>query len=225
MTEPTASSDQAALVADYLKANPDFFSDHEDILARLHIPHASGEAVSLVERQVKVLRDQIDSQSRQISELVEIARENETLGDRMHQLTISLTAADNFDELISLLQDELYDHFQADAVELKLFSSGELDVKDSPDSDVLAKIRDFMEAGKPACGHLEPEQMGYIYGPLADSVQSSAIIPLHNDDSSGILAIGSRSPDRFSANKGTLFLSRLAELLSQLLRRVSLPGL
>jgi uncharacterized protein YigA (DUF484 family) len=225
VTEPTASSDPAALVIDYLTAHPDFFLHHEELLARLQIPHQSGQAVSLVERQVKVLREQLDACSRKMADLLEIARENELLGDRMHRLSVSLAAADTFDELISLLQDELYDHFDADAVEIKLFSSGELEAADGPDREVLAKIRDFLAAGKPACGHLEAEQMSFIFGPLADSVKSTAIIPLHNDDSTGILAIGSRSPDRFAATKGTLFLSRLAELLGQLLRRVSLPGL
>ncbi|MBF0255735.1 MAG: DUF484 family protein [Gammaproteobacteria bacterium] len=225
MSHASANDDQTALVIDYLQQNPDFFLQHEDLLARLSIPHHSGQAVSLVERQVKVLREQLDACAHKLTELVAIARENELLGDRMHRFSISLAGADTFDELISLLQDELFDQFQADAVELKLFSSGELDAKNDSDSMVLGQIRAFLDAGKPACGHLEPEQMDFIFGPLASSVQSTAIIPLHNQDSSGILAIGSRSPDRFSANKGTLFLSRLGELLSQLLRRVSTPGL
>jgi uncharacterized protein YigA (DUF484 family) len=225
VSQSTTGSDQQVLVIDYLKANPDFFLHHEELLAQLSIPHPSGQAVSLVERQVKILREQLDQCTGQINHLVDVARENETLGDRMHRFTIALAGADNFDELISLLQDELYDHFQADAVEIRLFSSGELDAQDTPDGEVLKKIRDFLAEGKPACGQLTAEQMRFIFGPLADSVQSTAIIPLHNNDTSGILAIGSRDPDRFNASKGTLFLSRLSELLSQLLRRVSLPGI
>jgi uncharacterized protein YigA (DUF484 family) len=225
VSQTSANDDPSELVIDYLQNNPDFFILHEELLALLSVPHPSGEAVSLVERQVKVLRQQLDSCSRKVTELVAIARENELLGDRMHRFSLALCGADTFDELISLLQDELYDQFQADAVELKLFSSGDLDCQTGPDVRVLRQIRDFLEAGKPACGQLDPEQMAFIFGPLADSVQSTAIIPLHNESSSGILAIGSRDPERFSANKGNLFLSRLAELLSQLLRRVSLPGL
>ncbi len=225
MSEIHATDEPTQQVIDYLKNHPDFFIRHEELLADLSVPHPSGEAISLVERQVKVLREQLDSCSHKMTELLAIARENELLGDRMHRFSVTLCAADTFDELISLLQDELYDQFQADAVELKLFSSGELDRKGGDDEQVLQQVRDFLAAGKPACGHLDEAQMDFIFGPLAGSVQSTAIIPLHNEDTTGILAIGSRSPERFSANKGTLFLSRLAELLSQLLRRVSLPGL
>lgn len=225
MSRASANDDPCDQVIEYLQQHPDFFLQHEELLAQLSIPHHSGDAVSLVERQIKVLREQLDVCAHKLTELVAIARENELLGDRMHRLSVSLAAADTFDELIGLLQDELYDHFQADAVELKLFSTGELERTDGANSEVLAQLREFLAAGKPACGHLDPAQMGFIFGPLADSVKSTAIIPLHNSDSTGILAIGSRDADRFSANKGTLFLSRLAELLSQLLRRVSLPGL
>jgi len=44
-------------VAAFLSANPDFFLDHQELLANLTLPHQSGEAVSLLERQVSVLRE------------------------------------------------------------------------------------------------------------------------------------------------------------------------
>jgi len=225
VTEAKPEDDQSRLVIDYLTANPDFFVRNEEVLAELRIPHARGEAVSLVERQIQLLRKRHADCNQQLLDLVAVARENELLGDRMHRLTLALVGADTFDELISVLQDELFDHFQADAVELRLFSSGELDVTDSPDAAVLEQIGRFLQEGRPACGHLERAQLEFIFGPLADSVKSTAIIPLRDEDSAGILAIGSRSPERFSADKGILFLKRLAELLNQCLRRVSLPGL
>ena len=43
----------------YLGLNPDFFERHQPLLARMRLPHMrTGSTVSLVERQVEVLREQ-----------------------------------------------------------------------------------------------------------------------------------------------------------------------
>jgi len=48
-------------VLQYLSQNPDFFNQHEEILTSLKIPHRAGSAVSLVEKQISVLRRQCSS--------------------------------------------------------------------------------------------------------------------------------------------------------------------
>ena len=226
-TESFDSDDQTKIVVDYLSNNPDFFIRHEELLAKLEIPHDSGQAVSLVERQVQVLREQLDTCNTRLQDLVEIARDNESLTDRIHQLTLSLIGAASFDEVITALQDGLFDFFQADAVEVRLFSAGELDASSSIPADkqsVLGKLKGFLDKGRPVCGQLDPSQLEYIFGPLAESTKSTAIIPIHHNDTYGILAIGSRSEDRFAPGKGTLFLGRLGEMVSRSLQMVSLPG-
>jgi len=47
------SADQ---VASYLKKHPDFFINRDSLLAEITLPHESGQAISLLERQVKILR-------------------------------------------------------------------------------------------------------------------------------------------------------------------------
>ena len=45
-------------IAAYLQHNPDFFERHHAVLARLRLPHArGGSTISLVERQIEVLRE------------------------------------------------------------------------------------------------------------------------------------------------------------------------
>ena len=44
-------------VRDYLKQHEDFLQRNPDMLDHLHISHASGSAVSLVEKQVSVLKE------------------------------------------------------------------------------------------------------------------------------------------------------------------------
>ena len=53
-----ATETEEESIARYLQHNPDFFERHQPLLARLRLPHVrSGSTVSLVERQVEVLRE------------------------------------------------------------------------------------------------------------------------------------------------------------------------
>lgn len=46
-----------AQVAEFLQQHPDFFTRNAKLLEKLHVPHETGRAVSLVERQTSVLRE------------------------------------------------------------------------------------------------------------------------------------------------------------------------
>lgn len=217
-------------VAEYLAVNPDFFERHLDLLEDLRVPHPSGEAVSLIERQVTGLRGQLKRYKRQLEELVAVARQNDTVNARMHRLTLALIEAGSFDEVITALQDELYDEFQADAVELRLFSSADLALPSTTadplqETDpVIAAFRQFFELRRPLCGRLKAAQLQYLFGSQAEDIASAALVPLHADDVMGILAIGSRDPQRFRTEMGTDFLVRLGEIVSHALQVYSVPG-
>ena len=76
------------MVIDYLLANPDFFVTHGDLLTRLQIPHDSGGAVSLVERQIGMFREKSLRLEKQLKDLLEVARENERIGMLLHQFAV-----------------------------------------------------------------------------------------------------------------------------------------
>ncbi len=146
--EPTVEDPEAARVADYLLAHPDFLDTRPDVLARLQLPHASGGAVSLVERQLRILREQTNRYRHQLEELVSVARDNDTLNRRLHGLILALIDAREFNEVVDVLQDELREQFRADAVELKLFSADTIDGHAAEPGPAL--FRDFMDKGRPS---------------------------------------------------------------------------
>ncbi|PLY12427.1 MAG: DUF484 domain-containing protein [Sedimenticola sp.] len=207
-------------VVDYLKGNPDFFDRHRELLQQIEVSHASGEAVSLIERQVKTLREQSEHYKKKLDELVVIARENEQLNNRLHNLTLTLLDAVEFDEVVNALEDKLHDDFQAEAVELHLFSQSEAEGS-NPDLD---GFRDFIDACKPVCGRITEAQLSYLFGAQSDDVRSTAMIPIQADGILGILAIGSKDPHRFHPGMGTDYLARLGEIVSKTLEVVSEPG-
>ena len=83
--QSTAPEELEQTISEYLKAHPDFFELRPDLLHALELPHQSGEAVSLIERQVKSLRDESLNCKQQLDQLFRVARENEQLNRRLHR--------------------------------------------------------------------------------------------------------------------------------------------
>ena len=207
-------------IAEYLLSHPDFFVRNEEVLNDLEVPHRTGDAVSLIEHKVRMLQDKANQYQKQLQELIAVARENEQLNQRLHRLTLNLIESASVEEVLATLQDELRDRFNADAVELKLFSTE--DLKEAQMSEAgMAIFRKFMHTDKPTCGPLKDEKLKVLFGDQAGEEGSAALIPIRTSDLSGVLAIGSRDRERFHSGKGVDFLVRLGELASLTLQAVS----
>lgn len=212
----------------YLRDNPDFFERHLDLLADMLLPHQPQGAVSLIERQVSVLRDQKQELKHRLQQLTDYARQNEDLSTRLNKLILDLLDADDFDSLLALIQERLKTDFEADAVVIRLFNiSGAPALKAHPDimdwsEPALGAFEKVIDGRKPVCGSLKPGQLDALFNDYAEVVRSAALIPLVESESSkqcvGLLAIGSQDPQRFRANMGTLFLSHLSHVLTRILK-------
>jgi len=220
--EPDA--DREASVASYLATHVEFFDRNPELLLKLRLPHPSGKAVSLVERQIALLRDEADRYQQQLAEFISVARDNEHLNQRLHRLTLSLMDAGSLEETLTVLQDHLFDEFGADAVELKLLGHEEWAVSSKADAGRANAAQELLERDSPLCGNLQPVQLDYLFGQQAAEIRSAALIPLRADGVQGLLAIGSRDANRFHARERTDFLNRLGEIVSRTLQVVSVPG-
>ncbi len=209
-------------VAEYLGKNTDFFNHYPGLLLELDLAHQSGDAVSLIERQVKSLRDEAAYYKQQLDKLFAVARENEQLNRRLHHLTLTLIEAATFDEVVNALEDQLHEDFQAEAMELHLFSAAEADRESNPDLDGFGA---FLDSAVPQCGHLPQAKLEYLFGPQANDINSTALIPIKGAGLLGLLAFGSYNGQRFHPEMGTEYLTRLGEIVSKSLEVVSEPGL
>lgn len=211
-------------VAEYLREHPEFFSRHPELVAELTVPHGSGEAVSLVEKQVSVLREQNEEVRKRLHELIEIARQNEELARRMHQLSLTLMDAAEPGEIFKTLYDNLRRNFHADHVIVRLFAEPafvdsyageEFAGSDIPE---LALFRSIIAKRMPLSGRLKRQQQVFLFGDSGDDIASAVMVPLHAPDWGGILAIGSRDADRFQEGMGVELLANLGEILSFILK-------
>lgn len=217
---------QEADVADWLAARPDFFEHHADLLADVKVRHPhGGRAISLVERQVLVLREKHRALELRMAELIRIGQENDAIGDRLQRLTRDLLRARDPLELPALLADGLREGLAVPQVAIRLW--GIADVPEPFGLDVSADLRRRThEATQPYCGpNAHPEAAGWLPGAGAET-GSLATIALRvgaNPETFGLLVMGSPDPGRFQAGMGTTFLERLGEIASASLSRLLAP--
>ncbi len=219
-------SEQA--VHDYLAAHPDFFERHSTLLSALNLPHASGGAVSLVERQVSVLRQKELKLERQLRELIDVARENDVLAAKIHELTLQLLAAGDLGTTIAAVEEALRAGFRADQAVLVLFGDPDAfeDIGASRffrvlrrDDEALKPFGTFLEGSSARCGRMRDSQRDFLFHQDADDIGSAALVPLGEGAEIGFLAVGSIDSDRFHPGMSIDFLTRLGDLVAGSLRR------
>ncbi|MGV6858147.1 MAG: DUF484 family protein [bacterium] len=205
-------------VAEHLRSHPDFFTHHPALLEHLRIPHHVVGAVSLVERQIRVLRKKNHALEQKLLSLVKTAKANEVLSSRMHNLSLALIQADNLDDVLACAQEQLIQAFNADTVTIQLFDTPALKQSGLHKADKKNTLELFgraYENHRPLCGRLEESQLKFLFGDEAKDIGSAVFVPLATTEPIGYLALGSRDNNRFTPGMGTLFLGYLGELLTQ----------
>jgi uncharacterized protein YigA (DUF484 family) len=220
--ETPAPGEEEAIAA-YLDKNPDFFDRHPKLLENLVVPHSCGGAVSLVEYQVSVLRDQVHEMRRRMQSLANNARDNEALSQRLHQLTLSLVECTSLDEVLTNLYQAMREDFKADFAVIRLFADARDDGDRGlgefvgPRSDARELFSQALASSKPVCGHFKEQQLAFLFPGTRAEIGSGARVPLGQSARFGVLAIGSRDSQRFHPGMGTIFLRQLGDIVSQVL--------
>ncbi|MGI9322488.1 MAG: DUF484 family protein, partial [Pseudomonadales bacterium] len=106
MTDKKATK-QAAGVASYLAANPDFFVDRDELLLKMQVPHRTKGSVSLLEKQIALLRERQRKGKGQMEALIATAKGNLEVFDKCQRLVLSLMAAGDRDAFFSALEKGL----------------------------------------------------------------------------------------------------------------------
>ena len=195
-------------VKTFLEEHPDFLVEHPDLLETLQVPHGlDGDAVSLVERQVQVLRERQAVSRQRLAELVRNARDNEALVGRVHALALRLLHARDAKAVAAQVEASMHEDFGVRPARLL-----------APEA-VPPAVRALVASGKPRCGQLREDDRVALLGDAAAGVASMALVPLAEGCGHGLLALGSEDAARFHPGMGTDFLERIGELAAAALAR------
>ncbi|MEZ5668144.1 MAG: DUF484 family protein [Alphaproteobacteria bacterium] len=218
-------------VAGYLRRNPGFLVQYPDVAAILHAPDRFAEVeedsgtgvVDLQRYMVERLRSDVNQAQLRTARLIDTSRENLVGQRRIHEAVLSMLAAPNFEQLIEAVTTDMAIQLDIDVVSICVESDrklpegalrqgvivmdeGIVDEIMGPSTDCL--LRDNVT---PA-----PDRE-LVFGAGAGLIDSDALMRIqpHPTMPTGILALGSREPDKFHPEQGAellLFLARSFEL-------------
>lgn len=212
-------------VANYLADHPEFFSDRDELLFKMRIPHRTKGSISLLERQISLLRERQGKSRQQLEGLIDSADRNIELFKKSKRLILDLIAAANADELFAALEKSFRREFTCKAYSLVIFSDspGRINSYTSRVRKEVAKeqVGALIRARGPTLGALRPEENDFLFQTGGEGVHSAAVLPIEAEHGRqvGLLAIGSEDPHYFVSDMDTLFVGFISDALARLIPR------
>jgi uncharacterized protein YigA (DUF484 family) len=214
-------------IAEYLANTPAFFERHAELLGAITLksPHG-GRAVSLQERQMEMLRDKARGLEGKIVEMIRHGQENVAIADKLHRWIRALLLTRDPARLPEVLVNELKHQFLIPQAAIRLWGVAS-EHADLPFAEAVSPdARSFAASlTLPYCGiNSGFEAARWVLDPAA--VMSMALLPLRgpragaDDNAFGLLVLASPDPTRYTAEMGTDFLMRIAEIAGASLARL-----
>ncbi|MGH1471953.1 MAG: DUF484 family protein [Cellvibrionaceae bacterium] len=220
-----ANSIDVKEVKQFLRDHPKFFEEHPDLIADISLPHDTGDAVSLVEKQVSILRERNIDMRHRLSKLLENAKDNDKLFDKTRRLILMLLEGKSLPDLANSIYFSFERDFKIPYTSL-IFLGDETklanalgDFKGTTTSLTSARenIGRIIGSGKTICGDLPKNEIAFLFPNHAKDIGSAAVVPLIHGNCFGLLAVGNNDPHYYRSSMGTLFLSYIGEALNRLL--------
>jgi uncharacterized protein YigA (DUF484 family) len=222
--QPTSTTGLAANdVAEFLAAHPDFFADQDDLLFKLNIPHSRGSTVSLVERQVGLLRERNRALQHELDGLLSTARENDKTFAKCRKLLVLLLEAESTDEFLDGLEKSLKRDFACKTCRLIIYGSKARQINSwtsmLSNDEAKAHLGGLATSRRPVLGVLRDSEKEYLFGADAKRIKSTALFPIRKRKEIALLALGSSKETQFQSGMGTMFTDFLTDSLARMIPR------
>jgi uncharacterized protein YigA (DUF484 family) len=216
--EPVPALDSNRVAA-WLTEHPEFFIEQPDLLRQLVLPHPSGQAVSLLEKQNTLLREDLKQAQAQLHTLMTRGRRNDQLFHHLQELVLALLQVESWPDRLDVLGQVLRDHFGIEQWLLLLkderFAVTIPEVHVVSDERLSALCPDLSEQASCWVGAGSAEVLALLPGALANASQAQLLLQ-RDHRTLGALILVAQDPSQFEADMDTLFLEFLAQVLSAL---------
>lgn len=204
-------------VINFLLENPDFFLKNPDALEKLEIRHESGEAVSLIEKQVEIIKKKNILTSSRLSEFLTNAEYNQQLFIKVKKLVMLILEENNLEELSILTESFFEKELGTEICRIYFFTQNELfdlSSKRIITPEIATSIfAEVFKSNNISLGGINQELSGMVFGSKA-GIEEGAICKLNCEKIAGTLSLGSSSKGKFSKDSETLFLEFILSVFS-----------
>ena len=208
-------------VATYLTEHPEFFEQYADMLAEIYIPHPlGGRAIPISERQILTLRERSRQLETKLREAIEFGQENDAIGDKVHRLALVAIGSKTLELLVAGVNFNLREDFAVPHVALRAWRA-DGSARNAHMPTASASTREYVSnLTAHYCGPaVPPESASELFGDAATHLKSFSYVPLKDASTFGLLAFASEDAQRFYPEMGTVFLTRIGEMVSTALVR------
>lgn len=220
-----------------LIAIPDVFTQYPELFEYLTLQDNQADTTnvtSLLERQISVLKNKISDQRQQTLAMIQNAKHNEFITDRLFKITHELTACVDIDDIFDVLYQDTLNAFDIDFLSIKITREQSGPTKTQPLAEINAEflnhegylsILERVSTGTSLCSDRFPEAViSAFFKDHQEELASAAFVPLikpHDSACFGILGLGSKQSEKFSNQlSGTLHLDRFGTLAATAIDRV-----
>ncbi len=190
----------------FLLDNLDFFESRESLVSELKFKHSSSSASSILERQVKKLRDEHKSLINMLSSFIETASVNEDLFIKSKNLTLKILGSRSKEEVILSVQESFQKDFKVDNAILAFYKNDEI--------EALEKKTGFsFHKGSIHCGSFSKEKMNILFDD--QKVSSMVVATIINEKEICLLMLGSYDRTKYLGDEDTTFIEYIRDILEK----------
>lgn len=192
----------------FLLENIDFFVSRESLVSELSFKHDSGGASSLLEMQVKRLRDEQSRLMEMLTSFVSTGQDNEDLFLKSKTLTLALIEAKDVGSIVETVESFFQDIIGADTCNLVLASDQEVQELESVTGLEMNKNSIHM-------GPFSQEKMSFIF---QDEEMLSGVISIFKvKNKFGLLKIGSKDQTKYLGDGDTTFIEYIRDVIASVI--------
>ena len=192
----------------YLLENTDFFLTRESLVSELSFKHDSDGATSLLEMQIRKLRDEQSRLNDMLSGFLSTGKENEELFFKSKDLALSLITVKDFAAVKKLVEEFFIKNFKIDSCILEILSDSQL--KALEDETKMGMNKNAIHMGP-----LSKEKMAAFF--KTDSIKSAVISVMKFENNFGLLQIGSNDPTKYLGDGDTAFIEYIRDIIIKVL--------
>ena len=210
-------------IVEFLKRNPDFFTENASALADLNLVHETDAgAVSLIQRQVELLRNHLSQNREKLAELARNAKHNESILKRFQELSVALATAMDPNHALNILQRTVCLDFGLSLLKVVVIEN----TWENPTEQIIQFSSQDYRVFSSSIYNL-PVYLGKAPEKLRENIlaeknelaRSVALIKINWADHEGYILIGSKDENHFRDDMGTEFVNFVGEYVNAVLSR------